>query len=283
MPRKQRSQPTGSRYGARSARALDLPVELGEAHLGLLDGEQSGVQGALQFRHLEPLGPEPRPVGLPPVGAGAIDAAMPEEELDEPMAPANDVLANIVAAAQQVAHRFLRLVGHVDRGQLARAVEADELGRVAAIRLDPLPRAARGESRGDHVAVDPEGRELPVQVVAGYAGLVADADRPLARQTLDEPAEEPRFVGNLPQLRLALPRPQDPCRDRPLAIIEGHVGSILLHDRPPFACGSVLPPRGTTHVYAIGRPVLPYGLKTAKTLGLTIPQSLLQRADRVIQ
>ena len=154
-----------------------------------------------------------------------------EQELDEPMTPANDVLANIVAAAQQVAHRFLRLVRYVDRGQLARAVEADELGRVAAIRLDPLPRAARGESRGHHVAVDPEGGELPVQVVAGYAGLVADADRPLARQPLDETAEEPWFVGNLSQLRLALPRPQDPCRNRPLAIIEGHVGSILLHDR----------------------------------------------------
>ena len=127
----------GLAVGEALGQALDFPVQLGQARLGLLDREQGGVQGALQFRHREPLGPEPRPVGLPPVGAGAIDAAMPEQELDEPMAPANDVLANIVAAAQQVAHRFLRLVRHVDRGQLARSVEADELGRVAAIRLDP--------------------------------------------------------------------------------------------------------------------------------------------------
>ena len=31
---------------------------------------------------------------------------------------------------------------------------------------------------------------------------------------------------------------------------------------------ALFPRRGTTHVYAIGRPVLPYGLKTAKSLSL---------------
>jgi len=40
---------------------------------------------------------------------------------------------------------------------------------------------------------------------------------------------------------------------------------------------------GTTHVYAIGRPVLPYGLKSVKALGLTIPPSVLIRADQVIE
>ena len=154
MPRKHRSQPTGSRYGACSAKLSIFPVELGQARLSLLDREQGGVEGPLQFRQRELLRSEPGPVGLPPVGAGAIDPAMPEEELDEPMAPADDILSNVITAAQEVPDRFLGLVGHMDRGELPGAVEPDQLRRVAAIRLDPLPGPARGERRGDHVAVN---------------------------------------------------------------------------------------------------------------------------------
>src|SRR5262245_46127403 len=41
------------------------------------------------------------------------------------------------------------------------------------------------------------------------------------------------------QLGLRVARSQDPRHVLPLAVVERHVGSILLHDRPPIGCGSV--------------------------------------------
>jgi hypothetical protein len=300
---------------------LDLPVELGQAHLGLLDGEQRGVEGALQLGQVEPLRPEPRPVGLPPMGAGAIDPTMPEEELDEPMAPAHDILADVVPAAQEVPDRFLGLVRHMDRGELAGAIEPDQLGCVAAIRLDPLPRASRRQGWGDHIARHADGRELPVQVVAGHAGLVADADRALAHEALDEPAEEPRLVRDLPQLRLAF---RGIVRTGAQAVVVGPNGENWVNRRliAALAMRNRLPTMAPWREFVEAGGLMAYGvstpdnwrraavfvdkilkgakpgdlpieqptkfefvinLKTAKALGLTIPPSVLARADEVIQ
>jgi hypothetical protein len=63
---------------------------------------------------------------------------MAVEELQQAMPPAQGIAPDILPAAQQIAHRFLRLVRNMDRGHLARAKQADELGRVAPIGLDAL-------------------------------------------------------------------------------------------------------------------------------------------------
>src|SRR5213078_3811205 len=93
--------------------------------------------------------------------------------------------------------------------------------------------------------------DLAIEIVAGHPGFVARRHRPFARQPLEQATDLARVVRELAQLRLRVAGPQDPRDDLPLAVIERHVGSILLHDRPPFACGSV--PPGTTHDSAIGQ------------------------------
>ena len=72
---------------------------------------------------------------------------MAVEELEEPMAPSQHIPPDRLATAEEIADRFLRLVGHVDGGQLAGAKEPDELDGIAAISLNPnrrINQATRG-------------------------------------------------------------------------------------------------------------------------------------------
>ncbi len=185
-------------------------------------------------------------MALGPVPALAVDPAVAGQELHEPVAPAEEILLHVFPAAEEIPHRLRGLVGHVDRGQLPRPEEADQLRRIPAVRLDPVPRLAGRQGGSDDLAGDAQGRELPVQVVPRGTRLVAGHHRPLALEALEEPPEMARLVGDLAQLGLRRFGPQDPHHDRVLAVIEGHVRGILLHDRPPFACGSVPSPEQPT-------------------------------------
>jgi hypothetical protein len=194
----------------------------------------------------EALVPQPGPVALRPVPALAVDPAGPGQEFQEPVPPAEEILLEVLPAAEQVPHRLLRFIGHPDRGQLPRPEEADQLRRIPAVGLDPLPRLAGGERRGHDLAGDAEGRELAVEVVPCGARLVAGSHRPLPLQPGEEAPEVLGLVRDLAQLGLRRLRPQGPRHDRVLAVIEGHVRDILLHARPPFACGSVPSPEQPT-------------------------------------
>ncbi len=155
------------------------------------------------------------------------------------MAPAEDVPPDVIPAPEQVAHRFLRFVRHVDRGQFARAEQPDQLGGVPPVRLDPLSGPPRSQRRRDYLAGDVERPDLPIQVIPRHPRLVARRHRALPLQPFEQAADVVRIVRQLPHLGLHRVRSQDPGDDLPLAVIERHVCSTLLHDRPPFACGSV--------------------------------------------
>src|SRR5205809_5966106 len=121
----------------------------------------------------------------------------------------------------------------------ASAEQSHELRGVPAVGLDPLPGASWGQRWRNDRAGDAEPGDLTVEIVAGHSRFVARRHRPFALEPLEQAADLACVVRDLAKLGLRVAGTQDPCDDLPLAVIERHVGSILVHDRPPFACGSV--------------------------------------------
>src|SRR5436309_14603619 len=175
--------------GRGGGNGLELLVEFRLPCQRLLEREHRGLERALERRQIEPLLADPPPVGLAPVLTGEVGAPVAGEELEHAMPPAHDVAAEIVATADEIAHGLLALVEDVDGGELAGAEQAHELHGIAAIGLDPLPRASRGQRRCNDRTGDAERRELPVEIVAGHSGFVARRHRPLALEP-PEPATD---------------------------------------------------------------------------------------------
>ena len=162
------------------------------------------------------------------------------------MAPAHDIAPHGLATPHQVACGFLRLVGHVDRGQLPRPKQADQFPGIAAIGLDALPGPTRRQGRRDHLARDPARRDLAIEVVPRDARLVARLHCTFAPESPKQSLNVLRVFRDLLLFGLRSPGLQHRDHELPLAIIERNVDGILLHDRPPFACGSVPVEQPTT-------------------------------------
>jgi hypothetical protein len=114
------------------------------------------------------------------------DAAVPEQELQHAMALAHDVLAQVLAAADDIANGFLRIGRDADGCELSRPVQTGHLRCITPVGLDSITRAD-GDQRGrDHIARDLHRRELPVDRVAAATGLVARAHVPLLSQSAEQ-------------------------------------------------------------------------------------------------
>ena len=241
----------GFRIGRVRRQGLDLFVQFGLVAERLLEGEQGGVERPLQRREVEPLGADPGPVALGPVLARDVESPMPIEELQQPMAPSQDVAAHVLAAPRQIADRFLGLVrARAIAVSSPAAKEPDAAWRLAAVGLDPLAGPARGQCWGDHLTGGPTGGDLSVEVVPRDAGFVADRDGALARQSPKQRAGSDATPWHLALLRLSLPGAQDRHHELPLAVIEPHVVVV------PFSMTDLLRmwlvPSGTTHANSIG-------------------------------
>ena len=108
---------------------------------------------------------------------------MSQQKFRQTVARAEQVGADVLAAAQQVADRFLLVGRHMDRRQRAGPIEDRELARVAPIGRDAVARSTRDERRGNDLTGEARGGQRPLQLEATRAGLIAAPDAPLSRAT----------------------------------------------------------------------------------------------------
>ncbi len=115
------------------------------------------------------------------------------------MARAELVLLGGLARAHEVAQRFVGGIGDPDRGEIAGAVTAGELLRVAPVRLHPIARLHRDEGGGHDLAVDPKPGELPVEDVATGAGFVTHAEVLAGAELADQLGDGLGAIGKDPE------------------------------------------------------------------------------------
>lgn len=120
-----------------------------------------------------------------------------QKELVEAQTGGNAVASQILPGSHQVSSRLLLRSRDMDGGQLSGPQEAGELVGVAGIGLHAVSRFARDERRRDDGAVDAHRVQLPVDLEATGAGLVAAPQLPFSPKSLDRAANHLGVVGNL--------------------------------------------------------------------------------------
>jgi hypothetical protein len=93
-------------------------------------------------------------------------AAVAEQKCGEPVTRAQQIDANVFAAAEQVTGGFLLVCRNVNRGQGLSSIEQREMARISAVRLDPIPRAGGNQGRGDDVARNASPAEGALELTA---------------------------------------------------------------------------------------------------------------------
>src|SRR6185295_6673074 len=90
--------------------------------------------------------PQPRIMTLRPrlLRAGK-SAAVPQQKLREAVPGAQEIRADVLATAQEIAGRLFLLGGNMNRGEGASAIQHGELSRITAIRLDAIARPPRDQ------------------------------------------------------------------------------------------------------------------------------------------
>src|SRR6266566_3584743 len=134
--------PVAQRVDGEKLAQLEIDgVESGDA---FIDGTYVGPMGVLQGRQRPALGLQPLGVAFGPRAFGRGKAAtVAQEKVREAMSGAEEIRADVFAAAQEIAHGLFELGRNVNRGEGAGAIEDGELARVTAIGFDAVTGTAR--------------------------------------------------------------------------------------------------------------------------------------------
>ncbi len=214
-------------------------------------------EGAVQIGLVEALGADPGEVPAGPTFAVAPDAVVTQEELRKPVAGAQDVLAEVLAQAQQVAHRLVLSIGHAHRGEFAGAQQATELARVAAISLHAIAGSHRDQRGSDHLTGHAKPRQAALKLVPVRAGLVAAADQLRSTPAADQRPHGFGGVGDMLLIDGFLPGTEHRDLNARGGDIESDEGvrSTLGHGRRTSICGSLRAPARSTHEVMERRPL----------------------------
>ena len=152
---------------------------------------------------------------------------MPQQEGKQLLAFATKIVSRRLAGADKVAHRLVSRVRCPHARQFAGPMQPRQRDRISPVRLDPLARPFRDQSRSDHHAIVAESLDLPIKPVSRRPGFKADM-QPIvsARQSLDRSLDRQRAVLDVPE-KPDLSRPAS-FRDRNGVLLLGDVES---HER----------------------------------------------------
>ena len=110
-------------------------------------------------------------------------------------------LAHDAAQPNQIAHRFMLSVRYPHGRQLSGAVKTGEHGGVTTICLHSIAGLLRNQRRSHHLAPMTEARELPMNAITTWSGLVTKRQRlPGTPQTFAQLADRTGIIGNLAQI-----------------------------------------------------------------------------------
>ncbi len=127
-------------------------------------------------------------------GSFPVDLAA-QQELPDSVSGAHQILANVLAAAHQVAQLLTLDRRDRDQRQLAGRQQPRQADRVALIGLDPIRGRALGLARRAHPELDPLRPRAAREPIAGRTGLINHPRRPLhtsqPRQQLVRAANHP--------------------------------------------------------------------------------------------
>jgi hypothetical protein len=115
--------------------------------------------------------------------------AAARQELEDVVPRLEDLALERLAAAHDVPHALLGLTRNADRRQLAGAIEACEVLRIALVVFPLYAWPFRDQRRRDDVTRVAPLSERPMQHVASAACFVADAELAVLGQAIDEALE----------------------------------------------------------------------------------------------
>ena len=150
------------------------------------------------------------------------------------------ILLGRLARPHQIAQRLGACVRNPHRRQIAGSMTARQPLRIPPVRLHPVAGLHRNQRRRDHLALDAQLRQLPVENVAGRTSFIAGPqllDRP---QLLHQLADRLRAVGDRSQAAHLAIRLGYRNRNRFGMDIQTQKSYLFFHDRFLSACGSEL-------------------------------------------